>query len=1045
MGSPTRLALWHLMTCLLCLRGQFALALNPALEINQYAHTAWRVGESFAKADIHTIAQTPDGFLWFGTDVGLIRFDGVSATRWKPPEGSGLPDSRIRVLLSARDGTLWIGTWRGLASWSRGQLVTHPEFAEHGVFQIVEDRNGAVWISAGSRKTGTGVLCAIRSAAPECYGRDRSFGKAAPAIYEDRHGSLWLGTGNDLWHWQPGAPQRYSLPEPLADVPKALAETPSGELLFLTSKGVFEFADGKVLPYWRPQIPEWQLESLLTDGDGAVWIGTDQGLLHLHGGRIDVFDHADGLPGGEVSQSVEDREGNIWVISAGGLNQFHDLAATKYSIRQGLVGRPCAVLADRDGSVWFSTTEGLYRLQGGHTAVYRARHESTSTARMSDSHESVVSDVRVTAGLPEDVAGSLFQDHRGRIWLGTRLGLGYLEHGRFVSVTSVPHGYIDSIAEDRAGNLWVAHRDAGILELSSDRVLQQIPWSRIGWSGFGHRLAVDAVHGGLWIGFASGGVVHVADGRVRAAYGASEGLGQGQINEVRVASDGTVWIASEGGLSRMRAGHFDTLDARAGLPCDHVDASIEDEDSVWLYTACGLVRISESDLQAWTDEVGRGKGRQSRVRVTVLDSSDGIRTFYDLPTFSPHLAKTTDGKLWLVTLDGLSVLDPHHPTSNRSPPPVYVGRIVADRTAYETSAPLKLPPLVRNLEINYTALSLVAPEKNQFRYQLEGHDSDWQDVGNRRQAFYNDLPPGNYRFRVIASNNSGVWNEQGATLDFTIAPAYWQKSWFRALCAIAIVGILWALYQLRLRQLTRTFNMTLEARVGERTRIARDLHDTLLQSFQGLLLRFQTVADLLPTRPTEAKRIVVSAVDQAAQAITEGRHAVEGLRTSAAESTDLPGELRTLGELAAAETHNESVGLTVDVEGTPRALKPIVRDEIYRIAGEALRNAFRHAAATRIELELRYDERQLRLRVRDDGRGIEPKVLSEATEGEIAGHHGLRGMRERASLIGGKLTVWTAPDSGTEVELIVRASRVYARSASRGRSWLAQRFARKSA
>jgi signal transduction histidine kinase len=391
------------------------------------------------------------------------------------------------------------------------------------------------------------------------------------------------------------------------------------------------------------------------------------------------------------------------------------------------------------------------------------------------------------------------------------------------------------------------------------------------------------------------------------------------------------------------------------------------------------------------------------------------------------------------------VVDPRHLPLNTLAPPVHIEQVTADRKAYDTSSRLRLPPLIRDLEIDYTALSLVAPEKNQFRYKLEGYDRDWQNVANRRQAFYTNLSPGSYRFRVVASNNSGVWNEKGDVLDFSIAPAYWQTNWFRALCLIGIAGILLALYQLRLRQLTRTFNMTLEARVGERTRIARELHDTLLQSFQGLLLRFQTVADLLPTRPTEAKRIVLSAVDQAAEAISEGRNAVEGLRSSAEERTDFAGELRTLGELTAAETNDKSVGVTVNVEGTPRALKPIVRDEIYRIAGEALRNALRHAEATQIELELRYDARQLRLRVRDDGKGIQPKVLSEASEGEIAGHHGLRGMRERASLIGGKLTVWTAPDSGTEVELIVRASRVYAGSASRGRSWLAQRFARKSA
>ena len=896
MGSSTRTAFWLLLPCLLWLRCPYAFALNPELEINQYAHTAWRVGESFATGDVYGIAQTPDGFLWLGTDHGLIRFDGVSVTLWKPPEGSALPDSRIRALLSARDGTLWIGTWRGLASWSRGQLVTHPEFEGRTIFQIVEDRKGAVWVSSWSRGTASGVLCAIRSGAPECYGRDGRFGRGVTAIYEDHHGNLWVGAGNGLWHWQPGAPQRYSLPEPLADGTKVFGETPTGETLVLTSKEVLEIAGGKVLPYWRPEIPEWYLLSLWTDSDGAAWIGTKAGLFHLHGGRVDVFDRADGLSGDVVYQAFEDRERNIWVITTGGLDQFHHHTAPTYSIRQGLVGLSGAVLADRDGSVWFSTSKGLYRLQGGHTRVYRARQESTSKPRMTDSRSSVVPDVRVTAGLPEDVASSLFQDHRGRIWLGTRFGLGYLEHSRFVSASDVPPGYIDSITEDGGGNLWVAHRDAGLFELSSDHVLQQIPWSRIRGSSFAYRLAADPVHGGLWIGFSSGAVVHFVDGRVQAAYGANQGLGTGQVNELRVASDGTVWIATEDGLSRMRAGHIDTLDARGGLPCDHVDASIEDEDSVWLYTACGLVRISESDFQAWSHEIDRAKARQSRVRVTVLDSSDGIRSFSSLPTFSPHLAKTGDGKLWLVTSAGLSVLDPHSAPFNRYPPPVHVDRVVADRIPYETSGPLQLRPLTRDLEISYTALSLVAPEKNQFRYKLEGHDRDWESVGARRQAFYNDLPPGNYRFRVVASNNSGVWNEQGAALDFSIAPAYWQTIWFRAACVAALLLVLWGLYQLRLRQIRHAFNTRLEERVGERTRIARDLHDTLLQNFQGLLLRFQTVLALCETRPAEAKEVLRSSIDQTAQAITEGREAVQGLRASTVESNDLAQAITTLGE-----------------------------------------------------------------------------------------------------------------------------------------------------
>ena len=381
------------------------------------------------------------------------------------------------------------------------------------------------------------------------------------------------------------------------------------------------------------------------------------------------------------------------------------------------------------------------------------------------------------------------------------------------------------------------------------------------------------------------------------------------------------------------------------------------------------------------------------------------------------------------------MVDPAHLPHNVLRPAVHIEEVIADRRNYETSANLRLPPLVRDLQLNYTASSLVAPEKNQFRYKLEGHDRGWQNVGTRRQAFFSDLAPGNYRFRVVASNNSGLWNEEGAALDFSIAPAYWQTTWFRALCVTAILLVLWALYHLRLRQIAQAFNARLEERVAERTRIARDLHDTLLQSFQGLLLRFQTVHELLPQRPVDAKETLATAIDRTAQAITEGREAVQGLRASAVETNDLAMAITSLGEELAAEAGADTSTGRVQVEGTARALHPIVRDEIFRIAGEALRNAFRHAGAKQIEVELRYDERQLRLRVRDDGKGIDLKFLS--AEGR-PGHFGLPGMRERAELIGGKLTVWSAPGSGTEIEFSVAAAWAYAEYAAPRGTWFGE-------
>ena len=283
---------------------------------------------------------------------------------------------------------------------------------------------------------------------------------------------------------------------------------------------------------------------------------------------------------------------------------------------------------------------------------------------------------------------------------------------------------------------------------------------------------------------------------------------------------------------------------------------------------------------------------------------------------------------------------------------------------------MRLPPNIRNLLINYTALSMVAPEKVHFRYKLEGQDLEWREVVNKREVQYSNLSPGNYRFRVAASNNSGLWNEVGDVLDFSVSPAYYQTNWFRALCAVFFVALLWAAYQFRMRQVQHAFELTLEARVGERTRIARELHDTLLQSFHGLLLRFQTASYLLPDRPAEAKNKLDTAIDQAATAITEGRDAVQGLRASTVERNDLAVAIRTLGdELATDASADQPPTFSVAVEGQTRDLHPIVRDEIYKIAAEALRNAFRHAHAGRVEVDIRYDDEQFRMRVRDDGRG----------------------------------------------------------------------------
>jgi signal transduction histidine kinase len=373
-----------------------------------------------------------------------------------------------------------------------------------------------------------------------------------------------------------------------------------------------------------------------------------------------------------------------------------------------------------------------------------------------------------------------------------------------------------------------------------------------------------------------------------------------------------------------------------------------------------------------------------------------------------------------LPFDGVSVIDPHHLSFNNLPPPVHIEEITADRKKYQTSSNLRLPPLVRDLEIDYTALSLVAAEKVFFRVKLEGHDSDWKDMGIARNAFYNDLPPRNYRFRVMACNNSGVWNEAGASFDFSIDPRYYQTAWFKIACVAAFLTVLWGVYRLRLHQIAQVFN----ARLGERTRIARELHDTLLQSFQGLMLRLQVVDDLLP--PGKAKEQLEQSLERADQAIAEGRESIHDLRSSTTTTNDLAQAVRSVADELEGEG---SPTFRLVVEGPARELHPILRDDVYRIAREALRNAFSHAQAHHVEAEITYGDRLLRVRIRDDGQGIPADIL----EAGRAGHYGLSGMRERARQIGAILEIWSGGGSGTEIELTVASSIAYAKSARRFR------------
>jgi len=998
-----------------------ALALDPSLDVSQYAHRAWTAQDGFSVGATFAMAQTPDGYLWLGSEFGLYRFDGVQPVLWQPPAGQQLPNKPYALLVT-RDGTLWIGTFEGLVSWDGGKLTYYPEIGKSFVTSLLEDHEGTVWVGTYSGTVLPARICAIRTGTVECKGEDGAFGSFVWSLGEDSSGTLWAGADSGVWRCNPGPTQRYAMPG--IRVGDLLKGDDGRMLIGISGAGLKRVVAGKLGPYpiysamnRNALLADREVDSnkLLRDRDGGLWIGTHQrGLIHVHNGRTDVFSKSDGLSGDISCSLFEDREGNVWFASSRGLDRLRELPVATISTKQGLSSSYLSSLvAGADGSVWVGTHDGLNRWKNGHSTIFRKAN-----------------------GLPDDFVNSLFVDNRGRVWVsfsGHRLS--YFKDGRFVSVAGVPSEEVYCISGDSKDNLWLSG-NKGLSHMRDGHLVENFPWSAVGRTQQAKVLASD--RGGVWLAFwTDGGVLYFKDGVVRASFTTANGLGKGHVAGIRLDQNGALWAASqEGGLSRIKDGRVATLTTNNGLPCDTIHWSLEDDDhSLWLNTACGLVRIAPTELDAWIADPKR------RIETTLWDAADGVGLASASPAyFNPPVAKSTDGKLWFLGGEGASVVDPHHLAFNKIPPSVHIERIIADHKSYWQNLPglavshLRLPARVRDLTIDYSALSLAAPEKIHFKYKLEGQDNEWREVINDREVQYSNLRPGSYHFRVIASNNSGVWNEQGDTLEFSIDPAYYQTSWFRALCVTAFLAVLWAAYQWRVRQLQHQFDMTLEARVGERTRIARDLHDTLLQSAHGVLLRFQTVSQLLPDRPVEAKEKLDSAIEQTADFITEARDEVQGLRDSTAQGNDLALAISTLGPELSTDSANHRPAFCVAVEGEARNLHPILRDEIYKIAAEALRNAFRHSQARQIEVEIRYDTEQFRLRVRDDGKGVDPAILSSQVS---EGHFGLPGMRERATLIGGKLVVWSEVNAGTEVELRVPASTAYA--TAQRHSWFSRK------
>lgn len=1004
--QTTSLALFLLLIFSLSTRSW---ALDPYRKISQYGHTAWRIQDG-AILPGSPITQTTDGYIWLGTSEGLVRFDGVRFVRWQPPKGQSVPGRSFNALLGARDGSLWIGTTGGLSCLKDGQLRIYTDPTKQvSISSIFEDKSGTIWASRYGVHSREGPLCSVSGETLRCYGKNDGIPvDFVVGLTEDTEGNLWFGS-SVLCRWRPGNPsttflddvaEKFALDPTVVDVAAGPAGTVWAALNGTGPElGVRYYAGGKLTSYVVPGFDGAKVWSsnLLYDRQGALWVGTENdGIYRIHDGIADHYAASDGLSGNSVSDLFEDREGNIWLTTDGGLDMFRNTSIVSYTTHEGLSAAYVkSVLALHNGSVWLANLDGV--------DILRKEGKLTSfSGRELPGH-------RVTA---------MLEDHSGAVWLGDDLKLLVYQSDHFREVKGLQgqpfgrDGEVSGIAEDTSHRMWVTTLAGHLFSIVDYRVQEHsLPDSAHGSLEY----IVADLKGGVWIGSKRGAIFHYREGQCQTIP-VADGLGPVPIYSLFVDIDDSVLVSTLRGLYRWKDGQLSALTSEHGLPCDAVYTVITDDHrALWIDAQCGLLRIDAAEWARWSEKP------DGRLTATTFDALDGARPGLGRP-FQPLSSKATDGRLWFCGYVTAQVVDPDNLHRNTVPPSLFVEAVVADHNVLTAQPFLEIPALTRDLQIDYTALSFSVPQKVHFRYLLEGHDPEWQDAGTRRQAFYSNLAPGNYHFRVIACNGSGVWNETGASFDFCVLPAYYQTIWFRVTSVCAVLLLLWTLYQFRVRQLHRQFEIGLEARVAERTRIARDLHDTLLQSFQGLLLRFQSASNLLPSRPEDAMQRLDNAIEHTAKAITEGRDAVHHLRSTTLVTNDLASEISMLAsELGRDHNNRGAPQFSIQVEGRPRILHPIVRDEVYRIAAEALRNAFKHSGAQRIEAELRYGERDLRMRIRDDGRGIDPTF----TAPDLDGHWGMSGMRERAKLLSGSLELWSELDSGTEVELMIPGSAAY--------------------
>jgi signal transduction histidine kinase/ligand-binding sensor domain-containing protein len=959
-------------------------ALDADRTLAQLHHTAWTAKDG-APSQISALAQTTDGYLWIGSARGLFRFDGAAFELYTPPAGVTLPSHNTYALLATRDGGLWI-SFRpsGLGFLKDGRMTIYTnarDIPRTQVYTFAGDRDGRVW-------AGTHDGLALRDG-NRWIDIDETWNfkpDRVQSLFVDRDGGLWVTTASSLRVLRRGA-KRFEVVlalDPLGSKTTHLAQAADGRIWL----SEFDRSLWPVGGAAREAIPIDYAEDVIFDRSGCAWVsvngdGIRRVCLSTNGlPSIEAFRAAQGLSSDIAPKVIEDREGNVWIGTAKGLDRFrhaHFVAVPLPSNHLKLT-----LAAGQNGEIWAASA--------AVGTIARVRRDGS---------------VAVEA---LDQIASVFRDADGVLWWGGLRGLwrnapSANGDGAAFALAAFPELDQDwsweLFPDDGGTGIWIGYGDLGLLHYRDGTFVREP--HPAGLPDVSPSATYRDPQGRIWLGYKGNRIGLLERGAVRWFTNA-HGIDIGRIRVIRGRGP-HYWLGGELGLAVYRDGRFHAVRTQSGERFGTVSGIIETADgTLWLNEMRGVVRITASEIRALLRDPKRG------IAFERFDLLDGLPGAPQMNWTVSTAVEGTDGRLWFATDNGLAWIHPERLTTNPLPPPVSIVSVSSGDRHLAPSPRISFPIGTQSLDIRYAALSLAMPERVTFRYMLEGVDETWQEAGTRREAFYTKLKPGTYRFRVIAANNDGVWNEQGASVSIELPPAFYQTKWFLALAILLVIALMLLINDVRVRRIAARIQSLHDERLDERMRIAHELHDTLLQGVASASMQLHVVDERLPG-DSPAKPLLSNVVALMRRVAEEGRQAVQGLRPSGGSEPLEQSFARVRQELG----DDSATAFRVNVTGRTRALHPFIRDEIHRIGREALLNAFQHSSAQNIEIALDYQPAQLTIRVRDDGRGIDPQVLQAGREG----HWGLTGIRERASHIGARLRVSSRNGEGTEVELIV--------------------------